>query len=119
MSEGQKKLLNDSKSQIDWKRVKRIAEIKSTSWTTRTKPPLGKLSLELWEWPSGSILELSMKVAQDAEQVAYRTEASCEREWVGIEHQATLQNSDRIGTDHRRASIVGDMGQSVDRLHTA
>jgi len=47
LSEGQKKLLNDSKAQIDWKRVKRIAEIQSTSWTTRTKPPLGKLSLEL------------------------------------------------------------------------
>jgi hypothetical protein len=71
LSEGQKKLLDDSKAQIDWKRVKRIAEIQSTSWTTRTKPPLGKLSLELWEWPSGSILEVSMKVAQDAEQVAY------------------------------------------------
>ena len=71
LSEGQKKLLDDSKAQIDWKRVKRIAEIQSTSWTTRSKPPLGKLSLELWEWPNGSILEVSVKVAQDAEQVAY------------------------------------------------
>jgi hypothetical protein len=71
LSEGQKKLLDDSKAQIDWKRVKRIAEIQSTSWTTRSKPALGKLSLELWEWPSGSILEVSMKVSQDAEQVAY------------------------------------------------
>lgn len=71
LSGGQKKLLDDSKAQIDWKRVKRIAEIQSTSWTTRTKPPLGKLSLELWEWPGGSIFEVSTKVAQDAEQVAY------------------------------------------------
>jgi len=69
LSEGQKKLLDDSKAQIDWKRVKRIAMIQSTSWTIRTKP-LGKLNLELWEWPSGSILEISMKVAQDAKQVA-------------------------------------------------
>jgi hypothetical protein len=29
------------------------------------------LSLEFWEWPSGSILEVSRKVAQHAEQVAY------------------------------------------------
>jgi hypothetical protein len=71
LSEGQKKLLADSKAQIDWRRVKRIAEIQSTSWTTRMKPPLGKLSLELWEWPGGSILEVSMKVAHDAEQAAY------------------------------------------------
>ena len=54
LSEGQKKLLEDSKTQIDWKRVTQIAEIQSTSWTTRAAPPLGKLSLELWEWPGGS-----------------------------------------------------------------
>jgi hypothetical protein len=71
LSEGQKRLLDDAKAQIDWKRVKRIAAIQSTSWTTRMKPPLGKLTLELWEWPRGSILEVSMKVVQDAEQVAY------------------------------------------------
>jgi hypothetical protein len=71
LSEGQKKLLNDAKAQIDWKRVKRIAAIQSTSWTTRMKPPLGKLSLELWEWPGGSILEVSTKIVHDAEQVAY------------------------------------------------
>src|SRR5271170_7066856 len=56
LSEGQKKLLEGSKVQIDWKRVKRIAEIQSTSWTTRAQPPFGKLSLELWEWPGGSVL---------------------------------------------------------------
>jgi hypothetical protein len=63
LSEGQKKLLADSKIQIDWKRVKRIAEIQSTSWATRAHPPIGKLSLELWEWQSGRVLEVSTKVA--------------------------------------------------------
>jgi len=71
LSEGQKKLLHDSKAQIDWKRVKRIAEIQSKSWTRRAKPPLGKLSLEFWEWPNGRILEVSTKVAPDSGQVAY------------------------------------------------
>ena len=71
LSEGQKKLLEDSKVQIDWKRVKRIADIHSTSWTTRVQPPFGKLSLELWEWPSGSVLEVSTKVAPDAGQSTY------------------------------------------------
>jgi hypothetical protein len=71
LSEGQKKLLEDSKVQIDWKRVRRIAEIQSTSWTTRAKTPLGKLSLELWEWPNGSILEVSKKVTPDAGQATY------------------------------------------------
>jgi hypothetical protein len=71
LSEGQKRLLQDSRVQIDWKRVKRIAEIQSTSWTTRAKTPLGKLSLELWEWPNGSILEVSKKVTPDAGQATY------------------------------------------------
>jgi hypothetical protein len=71
LSEGQKKLLEDSKVQIDWRRVKRIAEIQSTSWTSRKKAPLGKLSLELWEWPGGSILEVSKRVVTDAGQATY------------------------------------------------
>jgi hypothetical protein len=71
LSEGQKKLLEDSKVQIDWKRVRRIADIQSTSWTTNAKSPLGKLSLELWEWPGGRILEVSTKVTPDAGQATY------------------------------------------------
>jgi hypothetical protein len=71
LSEGQKKLLEDSKVQIDWKSVKRIADIRSTSWTTRAQAPLGKLSLELWEWPRGSVLEVSAKVALGAGQATY------------------------------------------------
>jgi hypothetical protein len=71
LSEGQKKLLEDSKVRIDWKRVERVAEIRSTSWTTKAKAPLGKLSLELWDWPGGSILEVSTKVAPDAGQATY------------------------------------------------
>ena len=71
LSDGQRKLLEYSRVQIDWKRVKRIAEIQSKSWTTRAKPPLGKLSLEFWEWPNGRILEVSTKVAPDSGQVAY------------------------------------------------
>jgi hypothetical protein len=66
LSDGQKKLLRDAKVQIDWKRVKRIAEIQSTNWTSRANRPLGKLSVELWVWPGGSIFEVSTRVAPDA-----------------------------------------------------
>jgi hypothetical protein len=71
LSEGQKRLLRDAKVQIDWKRVKRIAEIQSTNWTSRAKPPLGKLSVELWEWSGGSILEISTRVAPDGRLAAF------------------------------------------------
>jgi CYTH domain len=71
LTEGQRKLLEDSKVQIDWKRIKRLPAIQSTTWTTKAKPRLGKLSLELWEWPGGSVLEVSTKVAPDAGQATY------------------------------------------------
>jgi hypothetical protein len=71
LSVGQKKLLEESKVPIDWRRVKRFAEIRSTSWTTRAKGPMGKLDLELWEWPGGSILEVSTKVGLNEGKATY------------------------------------------------
>ena len=71
LSKRQKKLLEESNVQIDWKRVKRIAEIQSTNWKSRAKPRLGNLSVELWEWPRGSILEVSKRVVKDAGQATY------------------------------------------------
>jgi hypothetical protein len=71
LSDGQRTLLRDANVQIDWKRVKRIAEIQSTNWTSRANPPLGKLSVELWVWPGGSIFEVSTRVAPDARLAAF------------------------------------------------
>jgi hypothetical protein len=71
LSDGQKQLLANSKVQIDWKRVRRIADIQSTSWTSRANQPLGKLSLELWQWPGGKILEVSTKTTPDTGKSAY------------------------------------------------
>jgi hypothetical protein len=71
LSSGQKKLLNDAQISIDWTRVKRIADISASTWQTQAQPHLGKLTLELWEWPGGKILELSTKVSQDAGALAY------------------------------------------------
>ena len=71
LSVGQKKLLEDSKVAIDWSRVRRVADIQSTTWKTDAKPDLGKLSIELWEWPGGSVLEVSTKVALTAGQSTY------------------------------------------------
>jgi hypothetical protein len=68
---GQKKLLNEAQISIDWARVKRIADIQAKSWQTKGQPGFGKLTLELWEWPGGKILELSTKVGPEAGQSAY------------------------------------------------
>jgi hypothetical protein len=71
LSDDQKQLLKDSKVRIDWKRVKRIADIQSTSWKTAVQQQLGKLSMELWQWPNSSILEVSVKVTPAKGQATY------------------------------------------------
>jgi hypothetical protein len=68
VSPPQQKLLRDARISIDWARVKRIANIKSTKWETTTQPPFRKLALELWESQEGNILEVSTKIEPDAAQ---------------------------------------------------
>jgi hypothetical protein len=70
LSPGQKKLLEDSGIAIDWSRVKQVANIQSTSWKVRGNAQ-EKLSLELWQWPKGSVLELSTKAGADAGRPSY------------------------------------------------
>jgi hypothetical protein len=71
LSAAQIKLLHEARVSIDWTRVKRIANINSTQWETTAQSSSGKLSLELWEWPLGKILELSAKAGPDAEASKY------------------------------------------------
>lgn len=71
LSPDQKKLLSDAQISVDWPRIKRIAEIESTSWQTQAQPHFGKLSLELWEWAGGKVLELSTKVSRDESLAVY------------------------------------------------
>jgi hypothetical protein len=71
LSPGQRRLLEDSQIQIDWTKVKRVADIRSTSWTVRGEAALDKMSMEFWEWPGGRILEVSTKAGPDAGGAAY------------------------------------------------
>jgi len=57
LSEGQEKLLTEANISIDWARVKRVVEIRSRTWETRTR----KLTLEAWDWNDGKLLELSTR----------------------------------------------------------
>ncbi len=66
LSPTQIKLFEDAHVSVNWTSVKRIAEITSTDWQTKSQPHLGKLTLELWEWTGGKVLELSAKISFDA-----------------------------------------------------
>jgi hypothetical protein len=71
LSRPQEKLLREAGIFIDWSRVKRVAEIRATTWKTTAQSPSGKLALERWEWPGGTILEISTKVGPDESQAKY------------------------------------------------
>jgi hypothetical protein len=71
LSPGQKRLIENSQIRIDWASVKQVADIQSTTWKGRATDSPGKLSLELWEWPNGRILEVSTKTAPNAGPAAY------------------------------------------------
>jgi hypothetical protein len=72
LSESQKSLLTDAGASIDWVRVIRIANIRSTKWQTSAHSRYGKLALELWEWSAGEVLEVSSK-APAASDVSHYT----------------------------------------------
>jgi hypothetical protein len=67
LNASQIRLLQAAQVSIDWARVTRIASIKSTQWQATTQSPSARLTLELWEWPAGKVLELSTKVEPEAE----------------------------------------------------
>jgi hypothetical protein len=67
----QKKLLQKVGATIDWTRVTRIANIDLTKWESTSQPRFHKLALELWKWPSGTILEVSAKVAPGTGEAEY------------------------------------------------
>lgn len=71
LSPGQKKLLEEAQVSIDWTRVRRVAEIESTDWQITDQGNFRKLTLELWKWPDGNVLELSAKTKSNRGPAAY------------------------------------------------
>jgi hypothetical protein len=66
LSTGQRELIRLAGLEVEWKRVRKIADIQSVAWQRKKRDGLPKLSLERWEWPQDrAALELSAKV--DAE----------------------------------------------------
>ena len=71
LSPGQKKLLSESQVSIDWARVERVEDVRSTTWQVKGLPGFDRLTLELWEWPGGEVLELSTRAQADAGSTVY------------------------------------------------
>jgi hypothetical protein len=71
LNPAQMKMLRSVHVSLDWSRVKRVADITSTTWQIRGQPPFEKLALELWTWPGGKVLELSTRVRPDSASDTY------------------------------------------------
>ena len=99
LSEPQRRLLQEAGVSIDWGRVKRIADLKATKWETSAQSPFRSLALELWEWPTGSILELSTKVGPDAGPSAY----------AELQRLVTVKDLSLWNRQGAKTSIVLDM----------
>ena len=63
LSPRQRALLREAHVSITWSQVRRISGIRSTTWETPFESPFRKLTLEYWEFPGGSLLELSVRSA--------------------------------------------------------
>jgi hypothetical protein len=63
LSSRQRELLRETHVSISWSQVRRISGIRSTTWETPLESPFHKLTLEYWEFPAGSLLELSARSA--------------------------------------------------------
>jgi hypothetical protein len=70
-SEGQRKLLSAAQVIIDWNQVKRVVDVQVTDWQIKFASRSRKLTLELWEWPGGKILELSRRAGTEPGSLAY------------------------------------------------
>jgi hypothetical protein len=108
LSVSQKELLDEARISLDWARVVRMADIRSTKWETTAQSPSGQLALELWQWPAGKVLELSAKVESDAEASKY---AELER-LVHVRNLSldTTQDTDHCGSeDACRARTLAKM----------
>lgn len=60
---GQRELIRLARVDVEWKRVRKLADIESVAWQRKKADGMPKLSLERWEWPQDrAVLELSAKV---------------------------------------------------------
>ena len=61
LSSQQRELLRAAHASINWSQVRRVSGIRSTTWESSVEPPFSKLTLEYWDFPAGSLLELSAR----------------------------------------------------------
>ena len=71
LSPQQRELLKEAHVSIRWSQVRRISGIRSTTWESSAEPPFSKLTLEYWEFPAGSVLELSARSTADEWESKY------------------------------------------------
>jgi hypothetical protein len=109
LSPGQIKLFENAQVSIDWTRVKRVANITSTSWRSQAQPHLGKLILELWEWPGGKVLELSTKASPDEGPSTYSELQQLVKSKQLAMRRSTGEDEHRSRSHHARHATLAEI----------
>ena len=104
LSHAQKHLLQSAHINPDWNRVRPMADINSTAWRITGDSTLTRLSLELWQWPSGQLLELSTRAAGDQDSVAAQLRQTVTRKGLPIST-----------TQQQKTALVLQSGKAVPK----
>src|SRR5215470_3916268 len=93
LSPEQIRVLSAAGVSVDWHRVQRIAEVRATTWKARSSAAPKKLTVEMWEWPGGKVLELSARVeAQGGAAAVKALRETAERHGLTIEENQTTKS---------------------------
>jgi len=94
LSAGQLRLLDWAKIAVDWHQVKRRVEVHATDWRAHPSGPLKTITIELWQWPGGTILELSARTMQgNGVEVVRQLHDLAEKNRLTIEQDQTAKTS--------------------------
>jgi hypothetical protein len=94
LSAGQLSLLASAKISVDWHQVKRRAEVHATDWRAHPSGPLRTITIELWQWPGGTILELSARTMQgNGVEAVRQLHDLAEKNRLTIEEDQTAKTS--------------------------
>jgi hypothetical protein len=120
LSPGQQNLLGSAGISVDWHCVKRRGEIHATAWKAYPDGPLKAITIELWEWQGGKILELSTRTSQGRGVVALRQlRELAEKNGLTIEENQAAKTSLVLRSSTKDQAVPGQISALYPHLRRA
>ena len=104
LSPAQKRLLKTAHISPDWNRVQMVVDVTSTVWRIVDEPSLTRLALEMWQWHSGQLLELSTKTVGDGDSVETQLRQTVARKGLSVSATQEQKTALALGKAKRLSS---------------